>query len=284
MTGDRQLERCDGTRRLIDRVVAERVTPEDRAHAATCEPCGRILSRATRFDDELRTTARGLVAEQLPQGVLDRDLVARPVAGMPPMRHAAPGLAGVLIAAVILAVAASVAVAPGGLGPGATPSDGSLQASVPVFRGTVEMIRDLAGRDYSCIPGHALPTTGPSAWPGEREGVRCLTPKSLDSATATLAPVENGDGEIVEVAITGSLYGNDTLRSRDQLATTLGDLTAVAIFDPGARADAAAFVREVLPRLRVLPSGDHALMRFGDVRVILRRYPTGGYLLLLQPA
>ncbi len=284
MNGQTTPPRCERTRRLVDRVVGENVTPEDRAHAATCPSCGPVLLRAARFDDELRTTARGLVAEQLPHGILDPELAPHVVGGSVTVRHAGPGLASILAAVVILVVAASVAVAPGVLGPGSQPPDSGFQVQQPVFRATVDVIRDVQALDYSCIPGHALPTTGPSARPGEREGVNCLTPKSLESASATIIPVEQGVGDVVEVNIEGALYGTDTLTSRDELAAAMARLTSLALADPQTAAAAEAYVAETLPRLRVLPSGDDALTIVGGVRVFIQRHIAGGYLLVLQPA
>lgn len=282
MTGHR--DGCDRTDRLVDRVVEDRVTPDDRAHAATCESCGPVLSRAMRFDDELRRSARGLVTEQLPYGVLDPDLAPRLVGGVLPMRHAAPGLASILAAVVILVVATSVAIAPGVLGPGTQPPHSGFQVSSPPFRSNTDIIQSAQALEYRCNPGRALPTTGPSARPGEREGGVCVSPKSIDSATAKIVPVENGDGEIVEVTVMGALYGPDTETSVDQLAAAMGQLTTLSIADPAVAAQAGRFVEETLPRLRVLPSGDDALMIYGDVRIFLQRYIAGGYRLVLQPA
>lgn len=282
MTDHRRRGDCERTPRLIDRVVDERVTADDRAHASTCATCGPVLARAARFDDDLRRSARGLVAEQLPYGVLDTSLTPQLSVGGLPVRRAAPGVASLLGAVVVLLVATTVAMLPGGLGPGESPPD-SIQVRGPVFRATVDVITDLRALEYGCLPGHALPTTGPSARLGEREGVICLTPKSIDSASAAFAPVENGDGDVVEVTIRGELYGTETLRSRDQLATAMGKLTYLALADQAIAAQAGAWVEEVLPRLRVLTTGDDALMVFGDVRVELRRYIAGNYLLVLQP-
>ncbi len=276
-------DRCDRTARLVDRVIEDRVSADDRAHGATCASCGPVLSRAIRFDDELRRSARGLVTEQLPYGVLDLEPAPRLVGGVLAMRHAAPGLASIVAAVVILVVATSVAIAPGVLGPGSQPPGSGFQVSSPTFRSTADIVRSVQALEYSCIPGHALPTTGPSARPGEREGVVCLTPKSIESASAKIVPVENGDSEIVEVTVVGSLYGTDTETSVDQLAAAMGQLTTLSIADPAVAADAGRFIEETLPRLRVLPSGDDALMIFGDVRVFLQRYIAGGYRLVLQP-
>jgi hypothetical protein len=279
---ERQAPSCDRTPRLVDRVVADSVTPDDRAHAATCASCGPVLARAARFDDELRLTARGLVAERLPNGVLDPDLAPR-LGGVPPMRQAFPGLASIFAAIAVFVLATTVVLAPGGLGGGSLPPDTGLQMTGPIFRSTVDIIRDVQALDYSCIPGHALPTTGPSARPGEREGVVCLTPKTLESAKAEIIPVETGDGEVVEIMIKGELYGTATVTSRDELAATMAKLTFLSLADPELATDAAAFVEETLPRLRVLPSGDDVLMVFGNTRVSIQRFIAGGYVLVLQP-
>jgi hypothetical protein len=280
---DTRQPRCDQTGGLVARVIDDEVTPADRAHAERCEACGPVLSRAVRFDDELRRSARSLVAEQLPYGILDPELAPRLVGGLPPMRHAAPGFASIFAAAVVLVIATSVAVAPGVLGPGTQPPSTGLQVQQPTFRATVDVIRDVMARGYNCNPGHALPTTGPSARPGEREGVICLTPKSVESASASIIPVETGDGDVVEVTIKGDLIGPDTETSRDELAATMAELTTLALADPEVAADAGQFVLETLPRLRVLPSGDDALVITGGVRIFLQRYIAGGYFLVLQP-
>ena len=283
MTDHRQ-PACDRTRRLIDRAVEGKVTPDDHAHAATCASCGPVIARAARFDDALRRSAQGLVTERMPHGVLDPELAPARIGGVLGMRHAAPGLASIFAAVVILMVATAVAVAPGGLGGGTAPPDSGFTVEIPTFRSTADIVRSVQALDYSCIPGHALPTTGPSARPGEREGVVCLTPKSIESATAKIIPVENGDSEIVEVTIAGELYGTDTVASRAELAAVMGKLTALSIGNPAVGAQAGAFVEETLPRLRVLPSGDDALLIIGDIRIFLQRYIAGGYFLVLSPA
>lgn len=283
MAERRPTPRCERTPRLIDRIVADSVTRDDREHAATCEFCGPALLRAARFDSELRRSARDLITEQLPYGVLDPSLSPQLVDRMLPVRRAAPGFAGILAAVVILVIATSVAVAPGGLGQGSNPPDSGFQMTSPTFRATVDIIRDLQALDYSCIPGHALPTTGPSARPGEREGVVCLTPKSIENATARIIPVENGDSDVVEVTIEGDLYGTDTVTSRDQLAAVLSNLAFLAIGDPEDATAAGDFLLQAVPRLRTLPSGDDTLLVFGSVQLYLQRAPSGGYFIRLQP-
>lgn len=285
MTDDPRAARCERTRRLVDRVVADKVTPDDRTHAATCPACGPVIARASRFEDDLRRSARGLISEQLPHGVLDPDLSPHVLGGVLPVRRAAPGLASIFAAVAVLVLATSIAVAPGGLGqPETNPPGSGSHVSGPIFRPTVDVIRDVQALDYFCKAGKALPTSGPSARPGEREGVVCLTPKTLASAKASITPVETGNGDVVEVTISGELYGTDTLVSRDELASEMGKLTFLAIADPEVAAQAGAFVEEMLPQLRVLPSGDDALLIAGGIRIFLQRYIAGGYFLVLQPA
>lgn len=281
---DRRSPDCDRTRRLIDRVVEDRVTPDDRDHAETCPSCGPVVARAVRFDDALRQSARGLVTERMPYGVLDPELAPARIDGVRSMRLAAPGLASLFGALVLLVVATAIAVAPGGLSQGTPPPDSGFQVQLPTFRATASLVPSLQALDYVCGPGSALPTTGPSARAGEREGVVCLTPKSIENATAKIIPVETGDGEIVEVTIRGELYGTDTILSREELAAAMGKMTALAIANPAVGAQAERFVVETLPRLRVLPTGDDALLIVGGVQIALERFIAGGYFLVLTPA
>ena len=284
MTDDRRLPRCERTARLIDRVVDDRVTDADREHASTCLSCGPVLLKSAKFDGELSRVARGLVAERMPNGVLDDDLAPAFAGRIPPMRHVAPGLASVLAAVVVLLVATSVALAPGGLGGGTPPPTTGLGMSAPAFRPTVDLIavlRDELG--YFCSAGHALPTSGPSARPGEREGVRCLSPKSIENAIANVIPVETGDGLTVEITVEGQLYGTDTVKSKNELAATLSMLTSLSLADPQAAHDAAAFVENALPGLVVAASGDHAVQVFGNIKVLIQRSIAGYYRLTLTP-
>jgi hypothetical protein len=280
---DHRRPACDRTRRLTDRVVENRVTPDDRAHAATCAACGPVIARAARFDDALRQSARGLVTEHLPYGVLDPELAPGRIGGVLPMRHAAPGLASIFAAVVILMVATAVAIAPGGLGGGTQPPDSGFTVELPTFRSSFDIMPSLDRLDYLCTTGHALPTTGPSARAGEREAGVCVTPKTIERATAKIIPVENGDGEVVEITIAGELYGTGTISSRAELAAVFGKLTTLSIGNPEVAAQAGAFVEETLPRLSVLPSGDVVRHIVGDVQIVLERHIAGDYFLVLSP-
>ena len=282
MTGQRQ-PACDRTRRLIDRVVDGRVTADDHAHAAACASCGPVIARAARFDDALRRSAQGLVTERMPYGVLDPELAPERIGGVLGMRHVAPGLASIFAAVVILMVATAVAIAPGGLGGGTQPPDSGLTIDVPTLRSSFDLMPSLQELDYLCNAGHALPTTGPSARAGEREGGVCVTPKTFERASAKIIPVENGDGEVVEVTIAGELYGTGTIASRAELAAVFGKLTTLSIGNPEVAAQAGAFVEETLPRLRVLASGDVVRHVVGDVQIVLQRYIAGDYFLVLTP-
>lgn len=281
MNDARDEQRCARTSGLIDRVVAERVTAADREHAQTCASCGPVRLRAVRFDDELRRSAQGLVAERLPHGILDPEIAPRVVPGLPSVRRAAPGLASFFAAIAVVVVAMTVALAPGSRGGGTQPP-APPQVAAPLFRTTAMVTRELQGLDYSCIPGHTLATSGPSPAPGPREGVICLSPRDIESAFASIIPIESDDGDVVQVTIKGSLFGTDTLTSRAELAVVMGKLTGTSIADPTRAADAAGFVAGVLPDLKVLPTGDDAQKIFGDLKVSLLRSPGGSYILVLS--
>jgi hypothetical protein len=278
---ERRQPACDRTRRLIDRVVEDRVTADDRAHAETCASCGPVMLKAARFDDALRRSAQGLVTERLPYGVLDPELAPARIGGVLPTPHAASGLASIFAAVVVLMIATAVAVAPGGLTGGTEPPDSGFTVQIPTFRSSFELVPSLQKRDYLCTSGHALPTSGPSARLGEREGGHCLTPKSIERASATIIAVENGDGDVVEVTIAGKLYGTGTVSSRAELAAVMGKLTTLSIGDPAVAVEAGTFVERTLPRLKVLASGDVARHIVGDVQIVLERYIAGDYFLVL---
>lgn len=282
MSNHRGGPHCHRTRGLIDREVADRVTADDFHHAETCDTCGPVLARASRFDDELRRSTEQLVGERLPQGVLDPELTPRLVTGLPSVRQAMPGLASVFAAVAVVLIAAAVALVPGGFHAGSQPP-ASPPVAAPLFRATVDIIQAVRASDYSCIPGHTLPTSGPSAGTGVREGVICLTPQSIESANASIIPIENEDGNIVEVTIKGSLFGTETLTSRSELATVMGRLTFDSITDPTRAAEAGAFIERSLPQLKLLPTGDDANSDFGPLRVALHRYPGGSFILTLEP-
>ena len=62
---------CSRTRGLVDGLVAGSIRDDDRRHAAACPTCGPVVARAARFDDELERSAKQLIAEDLPRGILD---------------------------------------------------------------------------------------------------------------------------------------------------------------------------------------------------------------------
>jgi hypothetical protein len=283
VTDERRVPPCDRTQGLVDRVVAERVTAEDRTHAGTCDQCGRVLLRSARFDDELRRAARGFVAEQLPSGVLDPGLAPLPVAGIRPTRHAAASLASIVAAVVILVVGTSVALAPGGAGPSASPQGTGLQFSVPVLRGMVDIMRDVEAMGYSCVQADATPSTGPTARPDGPRSAECLAPKSLEGATVAVSPVQTAGDKVVYVTIFGALDRASTVMSPDGLAEVMGNLASLSISDPQVASDVRAFVIETLPGLQVAPSADDVLVTYGSVRVYLQRTFTGDYRVILQP-
>jgi hypothetical protein len=291
MTGA-QPPRCPRARGLVDRIVAEAVNEEDRAHAPGCESCGPLLARAARFDDELRRTARRLVAEELPRGILDPGLAGRPEVHA---RRPAPGLAGIIAAVAVVAVATSVALFPGGLGgpttppsgpvasgPAPTPLDTSLQMGGPGLNRTSRIGGSLIGGGWTCTAGRPVET--PAGTPGsvDHEGILCSSPKTAPSVSIVVVTGETVDNEVVEVAMKGEQLGPDSDSTRRAIAELLSKATYSSIFDEAAAQQAGAFVSDRLPELRVLVTGDDVTRDFARVRLTLQREPDGTYFLLLQ--
>lgn len=293
MSGDRRSipegkVACRRTSSVIDRIVSETLTPADRDHAATCPDCGPVLARSVRFDDALRRAARGIVAEELPSGILAPGLVAGPdgVRHGPALRGFAPGLAGMAAAVMILVLATGIALAPGGFG-GPTispPVESSFAATVPLFRTSAALATDLRGLGYQCGPGGALPTVGSRPGQAEREGLVCVTQKDDPTKQAALITGETGASEVVRVTIKGEPVGTDPEAAIEELATAFAKLTFISIVDPVAAPVAGNWVNAELPKLTAEPANDTAVNVIGGIRLTLERSALGGYLLVLEPA
>ena len=306
MNGDRMPDEhaplCTRTRALIDRVVGERVTADDLGHAANCVSCGPVLLRAMKFDDELRRTARGLVAEELPRGILDPSLTGTPRVTV---RSPGPGLAGIVAAAAIMLVAMSVALFPGAIGgpteqpgtslgfpigtPGAsvpapveTPSDTGLQMQAPLLRPTFGIGGSLIQSDWRCSSGRPLPTVGPGPTGVDHEGIVCTSSESQVLTSSVLTTGESIDDEVVEVAVQGDLVVS-TATAISEMAETLSKAAFVSVGDKDRAPTIADWVITRVPELKVQPSGDTSIGIFGDLRLTLQLHPDGSsYALLIQ--
>jgi hypothetical protein len=284
MTDDRRTEACPRTSHLIDRVLRDGVTDDDRTHAASCERCDAILTKAARFDDDLRRAARDLVGEELPRGVFDPGLVRQVGPGWV-ARRVAPGLAGILAAIAVLLVATSVALAPGGRGgaSASVPPQTGLGMQLPVLRQRLDIIPVLQGRDYSCRPGSALPSPATTAGAPVREGVLCYSPKTDAAAAVWLATRETEDARVVEIEVDGKFLVTPVAAVRQELAGLLGFLAETSISDPETATAAAEFVETKAIELRATPLGDGVEGVFGEVRITLDRLPDRTYRLVLRP-
>lgn len=287
---------CPRTRSVVERIVGERVTPDDIAHAALCGDCGPVLARAARFDEALRIAARGLVTDELPRGVLDPAL-SPTVVGVVARRRPGPSIVGILAAVAVLVLATSVTLAPGGLGgpspdPNATgrpggsdgpvgPVDTGLQVRNGVFRSTPEIGGHLIGLRYLCRSGEArvLGATGPVV----RDGIVCYSPKSLTLTSVVVITGEAANREVVEVTIRGQLIKADIDTARRELAETMAKATFLVMEDPDAAPDAGDFVLANLPELTVESGGSEVTGAFGEVLLSVRRSADGGYVVVLRP-
>lgn len=295
MSGDRGLgtERRDGpacrrTSGLIDRIVADTVTPADRDHAGTCGDCGPVLARAARFDDALRRTARAIAVEQLPPGILDPGLAVAPgtVRRGTALRGFQPGLAGVAAAVAILILATGIALVPGGLvNPRATPTaptDTGLASAAPLFRPTAAIAADASVLKLACMPGGPLPTHDARPGGPEREGVVCASVNEDATKKVALITGETGAGDVVSVSIKGELVGS-TIEATDALAIGFAKLTFISIADPRVAPVAGDWVDQTLRDLRVLSGGDSVTRVLGGIRFTFERNPSGDFMLRMEP-
>jgi hypothetical protein len=287
MTGERR--DCGRTAGLIDRIVDGRVTDDDRRHAATCASCGPVLARAARFDDELARTARRLVPEDLPAGVLDPGLGG--VDGAPRMRGLARGFAS-SVAAVAVAVLAIALVLrpPGPAGPGGTPEPLTLEPSPGTSIGipskppgrqlktTGELVVRLVGSlKYECSSGQQTP--GDASPPAERISAVCVSPVGTRALAVTYTVGTTRDGQVVTVAIRAD-PAEDTPDNRGAVAQELASLVKSAIAKDEDAMEAADFVVAKVPGLEA-PAARIGVTVDG-VRVELQRRANGAYLVNLE--
>lgn len=289
---------CPRTRDFIVRVANDRVTADDRLHAPGCAACGPILATAARFDDALRRSARDLVAEPLPDGILDPAILPHRPDAMG--RRALPNFAGLLAAVVILVMASSLGILPGGQNNGTggpkdsaapsqtqpNPGDTGLGMRVTLFRMTVSVIPDLEKIGYICYPGKEL-SGGPGNFDPEREGVACKTGTDESSYGAMVATRERGEGEakeVVEVSMDGSLGGTDSARALRDLADAFGQATVLVLADDATGRAVSLWVVDAVPSLQVQAQGDEVTGLVRGVQITLTRNPQGRFHLLLATA
>ena len=281
---------CSRTRGLIDRLVVGSVSEDDRRHASTCASCGPVLVRAERFDDELERSARHLIAEDLPRGILDPSLAELKV--VPRMPGLAPGAtAGFAALAVILLVTVvGIRGIPPVLLPGPTstgppfaqgiegPGESGLSDSE--LRSIDELTVALAGiLDYECGAAAALPTPRPGGEAVEASAI-CTAPPDAGPYTAAVTVDASETGAVIGVTITAEIVGAPTQRARDAVATALAKVTAQAFIGTGPGIRAANFVFGKASSL----SGPAWAMGIpeGNVWVDLRWLAEGGYIVRLM--
>lgn len=288
---------CRRTRELTDRLVRGSVSGDDRAHALDCASCGTVLARAAAFEDELRRSARSLVVEELPRGIVDPG-VAVPADGPRPSRGFAPGFSAAAAAVAIILLATAVAFDPGRTGPSGTPgaslgespgstigpSIGPSNGPTPMgpFNSTSLIASTAQDLGYSCREGVALATSGPSAGIAVRESAVCSALNSGGPYVATIIVGVSATGEVVNVSIKVELVGSDTPSSRDAAALAMANLSLISLADKDAGGTSSDFVLGKLPALE--PIGPKLTTEIGGTRLRLERLDDGAYLVTLELA
>jgi hypothetical protein len=306
MTRDsRDIRDCGRTAGLIDRLVAETVTAEDREHAATCPSCGPVLARAARFDAELGRAARSLIVEELPRDILDPALDGGAAVPRVRPRRALPGLGSLAATIAILLVATAVALVPGGPDPSGTPGatqdpigDESPPASVgptigpieslpssprpgTVFRRTTEIVLQAVDLGYRCNDGGMLKSMEPGPSTPVRESAVCSSPEDTSSYSAVIIVGESAANEVVAVWIKAIIHGEDGTPVRDNVAIAVARLAQLALASTDAGLLASEFVLGHLPGLD--PGTPAVRGDAGYARLTLERDAEGNYLLTVVP-
>lgn len=252
--------------------------------------------RDQRFDEELRRTARSLVTEELPRGVLDPDVGAslglreRPSAGgAVRARRSLPGFAGMAGALVVLLLATAVALAPGTpSGPGsseepsptpvATPSPSPVATTV-TLRSTDAIVEDMIRLRYTCEDGSPVESLGPGPDPVARESAVCVAPADIGPFVAAVIVGETAEGWVVEVHAKADIVGDDTPVAREAVAGALAKAAAIAVGFPGTGNKVGDWVMATVPALE-LSIGDTVELDGISVKVV--RNENGGYLLIVH--
>jgi hypothetical protein len=222
------------------------------------------VSDLRRFDNELRRAARALVLEELPEGVLDQEVLGTAGRGVV-ARRGAPGLAVTVVATVILLTAAAIALAPATAPPpAASPSPAPAQTKAPFvehFRSTDVIRGQLAKLGYSCNDGFPPSSIGPESDAVTREATVCTAPESIGPFVMAVVVGEAANGKVVELTIKSDIVGADSAESRAALAAGVAKVFAGAFVDEVAGQNGGSWAKVHLPQLE----------RGEDTDVILRQ-------------
>jgi hypothetical protein len=277
---------CSRTHGMIDRLVAGSIRDDDRRHAAACPSCGPVFARAARFEDELERSARQLIAEDLPRGILDPG-IARQATGVTGMRSLAPGATAGVAALAVVIFATVIGIRPVLL-PGPSSTEPPLAVEMPVGSAlpdaplwtldqlTVTLAESLA---YECAP--AAPANA-----GAVATAVCTAPTDAGPFAAAVTLDASESGMVVRVTITAEIDDgtpNDQQQAaRRAVAGALAKVTAAAFIGRGAGVRAANFVFVKASQL----SGPAWAMGIDEsgVRVDLERLEDGGYIVHLSVA
>jgi hypothetical protein len=279
---------CRRTPAVIDRLVDGRITDEDRRHAATCPDCGPVLARAASFDDELCRSARALVAEELPRGILEQALTGRPAGVV--ARRAAPGLTAIIVAVAVLLTATIIAVGPGtspavsptpgtSPTPGATPTGSRTGAPfVERFQSTAAIVGQLTKLDYACNDGGPVPSPGPEPDAVTKEAAVCTAPDSAGPYLLVVIVGEGANGKVVELTVKGDVPA-DTTENRGLFTLGIAKVLSVALRDEAAGQNGGSWAKVHVAELN---PGEDVVVVLRQVLFRAERLPNASYHLVVR--
>jgi hypothetical protein len=202
------------------------------------------------FDRALASTARSLVAEPLPTGVLDEGL---PAPAGSRLRSDLPVAMAALLAVASLAVAIRAPAHPAA-GP------------TPAFRTGTQISYDLRSAGYVCRSGPDAPAGGP-----RMDAIVCATTGSTFAGDVVIS--EDPAGAVGEVHVAADWRGSASAIGDSERADRLRALVGVAFADAPDRATAGAWLEAVLP----LAPGAVLRTSVDGTPVVLERTAGGGY-------
>lgn len=216
---------CRRTAGIVDRILDDGLSGEDRQHVELCPTCAAALAEARRFEIALSRSAGGLVEEPLPRSVLDA-----PALSPRQPRWRTPAFVLAATAVVVLAVAVATTLASLGRGVGGPDATlAPLDASLAVPNMSIDAARD------------ALLETGMACVANDKgsAGLRCTGTDPATGASLHATVSRAGSDGVAELKATMSVPIDEAAMASkgpqmgtEQISRRVSDDAFIAFFEP----------------------------------------------------
>ena len=217
----RNARACRRTPRMIDRLLDDGLTGDDRLHLEACPACAMGLAEARRFEIALGRSAGDLVDEPLPRSALDAPTVAAP-----PSRARAPAVIVAAVGVVALAVVATLSALSLGRnvgGQNAAPEPFAASLAVPGM--TIDATqRALLAAGLACEPNAEEPA-----------GLSCSGRDQRTGATLYASVSQAGSDGVAMLKATMSVrdpHAKSPEMGTEQVTAGASDDAFLAFFEP----------------------------------------------------